>query len=512
MATTNTLIRISRNSTIEESRAAAIRRLNEQFEHIVGQPVMVRYYATPNSLTTPGKIDAVLAIGVKNGKGKDCYQVVTAFNKSVIYGVTDDLKDLDISAFPSGKEVYIYISPDPAVSDDFEANKAYYVYKDEEDEEGHFHRTFKEIDDGPRVYEDLSTGRSIYLSDTNTVTLGNGYSRSDIDELLSGKIGFSQPEHKNKILKVNSEGVVEFVSPEESGYTAGKNIEINENYEISAPNVISQYTVLPDHMANLGSVVQYIGEEVDTLRPNRFYKATEAGWIMVSVQENWTNILVLEKPEYRELKENNGLDPDTLYFIKEGTEEDLDNTIFIYDICTTSMPEANDEYVNEAFIYIGETTRSFVKGHLYQCTQVGEKSYEWLDLTCGESISTSYQTFSENYVKKDKTQGIVNYINGENKASTYDTLEEMRKKIASMKSFSGVMKYGTSVTPIVRINAGIDKTDDNELKWDTFVTMTIMVLDNNYVYYPKDFVISANRFDNTLYGESNLKFFLTVVS
>ena len=60
-------IRISRNKNIADSRSIAIIKLNK-LGHKVGQPVMVKYY-TDSTKTT---IDTVVAIGIKDGIGKDC--------------------------------------------------------------------------------------------------------------------------------------------------------------------------------------------------------------------------------------------------------------------------------------------------------------------------------------------------------------------------------------------------------------------------------------------------------
>lgn len=67
---TITRIQIPRCSTILGNRLAALTHLNE-CEHVVGQPVMVRY--TDENEET----DTITAIGIKTGVGKDCYSIIS---------------------------------------------------------------------------------------------------------------------------------------------------------------------------------------------------------------------------------------------------------------------------------------------------------------------------------------------------------------------------------------------------------------------------------------------------
>ena len=73
-------LRISRSGYIEESMAIALIRL-DTFTHIVGQPVMVRYYNPDNT------VDAITVIGIKNGIGRDCYSIISTSGISVVQKV-----------------------------------------------------------------------------------------------------------------------------------------------------------------------------------------------------------------------------------------------------------------------------------------------------------------------------------------------------------------------------------------------------------------------------------------
>ena len=98
-------ILISRSKYIERDRSIAILRLEEDCDHLVGQPVMVRYY-TDESQTN---IDAVVAIGIKNGKGKDCFKVLSLGGLFLVRDVTKELPD--VSKLVHG-EIYVSLNED----------------------------------------------------------------------------------------------------------------------------------------------------------------------------------------------------------------------------------------------------------------------------------------------------------------------------------------------------------------------------------------------------------------
>ena len=107
----NAILRISRDKYIEENRSVAIARLN-QFHHLPGQPVMVAYYDENNREQT------VLAIGIKNGLGPDCYRISELGETLVVKDVCEDLPDVSqltnsevyISKGDTGVWNYVYLS------------------------------------------------------------------------------------------------------------------------------------------------------------------------------------------------------------------------------------------------------------------------------------------------------------------------------------------------------------------------------------------------------------------
>lgn len=95
-------IRISRSMYVERDRSIAILRLN-QCEHLIGQPVMVRYYTDDSHTET----DTVLAIGIQNGVGEDCYKVISLGGLVLVRNVVQTPPD--VSQLTHGE---IYLCPD----------------------------------------------------------------------------------------------------------------------------------------------------------------------------------------------------------------------------------------------------------------------------------------------------------------------------------------------------------------------------------------------------------------
>ena len=93
------IIRIARDGVIEESRLDGLKFLDLQ-KHLVGQQWQVRYYRDEDK----SLVDTIVAIGVKNGTGSECYRVISYGTRDAITAITDTLPD--ISELIHG-EVYI---------------------------------------------------------------------------------------------------------------------------------------------------------------------------------------------------------------------------------------------------------------------------------------------------------------------------------------------------------------------------------------------------------------------
>jgi len=93
------IIRLARDRVIENSRRDALLFLDLQ-THIVGQQWQVRYYRDESQTD----IDTLVAIGVKNGTGSDCYKVISYGTATAIVSVKETLPD--VSEIVRG-EIYI---------------------------------------------------------------------------------------------------------------------------------------------------------------------------------------------------------------------------------------------------------------------------------------------------------------------------------------------------------------------------------------------------------------------
>lgn len=80
-------ISISRNKEIQANVETAMIRLDE-WNHLVGNLVMIKYY------TEDGNIDALFAVGVKEGIGRDCYSIIST---AELYVVNDVLYEDPVS-------------------------------------------------------------------------------------------------------------------------------------------------------------------------------------------------------------------------------------------------------------------------------------------------------------------------------------------------------------------------------------------------------------------------------
>lgn len=101
MAKNSTIIRFPRCKFIAESRQIAMLHLMEDVTYITGQPVMVSYYTD----SSHKDLDTIIAMGVKNGKGKDCFKVITTGQFMIVWDVVESMPD--VSSLAHG-EVYVY--------------------------------------------------------------------------------------------------------------------------------------------------------------------------------------------------------------------------------------------------------------------------------------------------------------------------------------------------------------------------------------------------------------------
>ena len=158
-------IKVSSSKYVEESRAVAVIRLNER-GFLKGEVVMLNYKKDPDKKTDIGTL---VAIGIKDGTGKDCYRIISAGGSVVVRKVVESLADVSSLVH---NELYIYKDPD---------NKWYYVYKPENEA----NRRIELITGGPYIFVDLDTGYRWFYRDGLCKREDEFFSSNNVQALLN---------------------------------------------------------------------------------------------------------------------------------------------------------------------------------------------------------------------------------------------------------------------------------------------------------------------------------------
>lgn len=160
----DTKIRISRSKYIEKNRPQAVLRM-DLAEHLVGQPIMVRYFVDESQTT----IDCITAIGIKDGIGRDCYRIISLGGMDLIRGVVEELPD--VSELVHG-EVYLY--------EDQETLEWFYVYLVDNG------RQIEKITGGPYIFLNIEDRIVWYFTDGVLRREGDFYTREEVDRMHQG--------------------------------------------------------------------------------------------------------------------------------------------------------------------------------------------------------------------------------------------------------------------------------------------------------------------------------------
>lgn len=155
-------IRFLRNTTIADSREAAILKLNIA-ENKVGQPVIIKYFSDPDKT----KIDIVFAIGISEGSGLGTYRIIATGGVLVVNDVVTELPD--VSQLVHG-ESYIYV--------DTVLKENYLVFLEGAD------RVYVPLEEEQTIVS-LATGKSYYASGEIVKEVSDFYTQEQIDILLA---------------------------------------------------------------------------------------------------------------------------------------------------------------------------------------------------------------------------------------------------------------------------------------------------------------------------------------
>ena len=163
------IMKISRCNEIKNDLDQAILWLNDLYFE-AGYIIMVSYYTDIKHK----KVDAVLALGLKNGKGMNCYKVISVTKPRLIWGVCYNSEDIpDISSLSHGEE-YLYHDS---------STDSWFIISNNNGS-----RVFTEISDIPQTLINLEDG-TVWVSNENRRVkrlndISDFYSREEIDRKI----------------------------------------------------------------------------------------------------------------------------------------------------------------------------------------------------------------------------------------------------------------------------------------------------------------------------------------
>ena len=156
------IIRIARSGIIKDNRKDAILFL-DKCNHLVGQEWQVRYYCDDEQI----EIDTVVAIGVKNGTGSDCYRVISYGTRTAIISVTETLPD--VSELVHGEIAIVKVDDE-------------WNYVTVQDNTRHFDK----IVGGPYVYYCLGDGYLWFFNEGVMRREDDFYTREELEDTFVG--------------------------------------------------------------------------------------------------------------------------------------------------------------------------------------------------------------------------------------------------------------------------------------------------------------------------------------
>jgi len=163
------IMKISRCNEIKNNLDQAILWLNNLYFE-AGYLIMVSYRVSNST----ADIDAVLALGLKSGKGKDCYKVISTTKQILIWDVYYNPEDIPDVSQLDHEENFLY--HDPVLDTWFLINSKNGI------------RTFNEISNIPQTFINLTDG-TIWVSNENKKVkrindIADLYSKEEIDRKI----------------------------------------------------------------------------------------------------------------------------------------------------------------------------------------------------------------------------------------------------------------------------------------------------------------------------------------
>ena len=161
-----TKVRFSRCREIMDSRSTAMIHLREK-EFTVGEPALVNYFEDTNA-----SVNTIMAVGIKDGKGPDCFRIITLGQYEIVWGVGRELPDVsslvhdELYLYQDSNDVWYYVSAEDGV------------------------RMIEPLLPYPHTFINIANN-TIYVSysDRRVRSINDVYTKSEIDALLSSISG-----------------------------------------------------------------------------------------------------------------------------------------------------------------------------------------------------------------------------------------------------------------------------------------------------------------------------------
>ena len=165
MSNAVTKIKFSRCREVFDSRSTAMLHLRDR-EFTRGEPVVVSYYEDSQDSRT---INSMVVVGIRNGRGKDCFRIITIGQWEIVWGVTTDLPDVSSLVHD---EVYLWK----------DENQVWWVVSAPD----HVHRSIIPLTPEPHIFLNLGNN-VIYVSDSDKQVraITDTYTKEEIDALIN---------------------------------------------------------------------------------------------------------------------------------------------------------------------------------------------------------------------------------------------------------------------------------------------------------------------------------------
>lgn len=149
-----------------DSRSTAMIHLREK-EFTVGEPALVNYFEDTNA-----SVNTIMAVGIKDGKGPDCFRIITLGQYEIVWGVGRELPDVsslvhdELYLYQDSNDVWYYVSAEDGV------------------------RMIEPLLPYPHTFINIADN-TIYVSDSDrrVRSINDVYTKSEIDALLSSISG-----------------------------------------------------------------------------------------------------------------------------------------------------------------------------------------------------------------------------------------------------------------------------------------------------------------------------------